>query len=57
MAKLVNSLNKLEETLREPIIKSKPTKPDPKKMSKKDRDAYYEEHGNPNLARQLMEVK
>ncbi|MGB2855122.1 MAG: hypothetical protein WBC61_00535 [Dehalococcoidia bacterium] len=57
VAKLVNSLNKLEETLRQPVIKSKPEKLDPKKMSKRDRDAYYCVHGNPDFAEQLMRVK
>ena len=55
VAKLVNSLNKLEETLRHPVIK--PDKPDPKKMSKKDRDAYYAENGNPDFVKQLMRVR
>lgn len=51
IAKLVNSLNKLEETLRQPV--AQPLKPDPKKMTKKQRDEFYSMHGDPDFAASL----
>ena len=52
IAKLVNSLNKLEETLRQPV--ARPGKSDPKKMTKKQRDEHYAEYGDPNFAEHLQ---